>query len=275
MENEKKKSVYLQTNLFSFQSFTQPRQEPTEPFMPIDRSEPIGSAIKSQKRGLGRPRKYEISSNQGSRRNAHSNHQIEEVKESDNQESANNQQNSQSPKPRGHYHPMSYETKLKIITKFIAFDKQRPIIEGKKQSFEEFYKAVGSELSENWQSVKSLCLAYRKNNELLYQLEYLTATQVSAKKNGHIISRPSRLSYDEELDRNLVDWLYGCLEIGYVLTRDIIMTKAKEIINPSCPDFKASDPWLKCFLQRHNMSVRKLNKKAKQKFRSSINLLKN
>ena len=46
---------------------------------------------------------------------------------------------------RGHYHQMSYETKLKIIRKFIEFKDNSPKVNGKNQSFEEFYRNLAVE----------------------------------------------------------------------------------------------------------------------------------
>ena len=163
---------------------------------------------------------------------------------------------------RGHYHQMDYATKLNVLNKFIEFNQNPPTIEGKKQSFEAFCRALGEEISGKWQSIKTLCLNYNKNPNILTQLEFLTATQTSAKKVGQIFTRTPRLTYDEALDKALVDWMYGCIEVGYILTREAIVEKAKELILPTCPNFKASDPWLKCFLNRHNFSLRKLNEKS-------------
>lgn len=193
--------------------FMKPKQDSTEIFMPIDRTEPLVHSQKPQKRGRGRPRKYDLDDNRSQSRSPIQ-QQIEEVK--DLNENGNSENQVQIKSSRGHYHTMDYATKLKVVQRFIQFKENQPIINGKRQSFEEFYKSLGEELNEKWSTIKSLCLAYNQNNSILLQLEFLNATQSSAKKNGQILPRSAHLTYGDDLDKILVDWIYGSIEVGYI-----------------------------------------------------------
>ena len=97
--------------------------------------------------------------------------------------------------------------------------------------------------------------------------------ETSGKKSGQINSRSPRLTYSEDPDKELADWVYGCLDLGYIITREVIKEKALEIIKPTTPQFKAFDPWLQAFINRHYFSFRKLNDKPKYLLERLENLL--
>jgi len=103
-----------------------------------------------------------------------------------------------------------------------------------------------------------------KKPAILTQLEILCSNPKKASRCGHITQRDSRLTYDKEQDLELIDWVYGSLELGYILTRELIKEKALELIQGKHPSFRASDSWLGCFLNRHHLSLRKLNEKIAQ-----------
>lgn len=249
--------MFLQTNI---ERFMMQKKASSGPFIPIDRVGQAQVEAKSPKRGRGRPRKN-LDQSKSPAKSAN-NHAIEEYKSEGDHSHDNTDSALNNPKSRGHYHLMDYATKLKIIQKFKQFKDNNQIIDGKKMSFDEFYKLLADEFSESWQTVKSLCIQYSKNNAIMTQLEFLCSTKTSAKKSGQIFIRPPRLTYPDEIDKMLVDWIYASLDVGYIMTREAITDKAKELITDSNPEFKASDPWLQAFLNRHHLSLRKLNEKT-------------
>jgi len=60
----------------------------------------------------------------------------------------------------------------------------------------------------------------------------------------------------------LADWIYGSIDLGYVLTKELIREKALEMIIKENAKFKCSDSWMEGFFERHHFSLRKLNQQA-------------
>ena len=52
-------------------------------------------------------------------------------------------------------------------------------------------------------------------------------------------------------------------ELGAAITREDVKNKAINLITPANPNFKGSNMWLKCFLNRHHLTLRKLDEKSK------------
>ena len=113
------------------------------------------TASQPLKRGRGRPRKHNPS-NADESKSPLRNHIVEEIdiEEEDIVNVAKDQ------KTRGHYHSMTFATKLQVLRRFDEFKQNQQIIAGNKTSFEEFFKILAGELSEKWQSVKCLCSQY-------------------------------------------------------------------------------------------------------------------
>ena len=64
-----------------------------------------------------------------------------------------------------------------------------------------------------------------------------------------------RLSYSNETDEKLYQWVMKQQENGTPVTRDAIQQQARLLIRDECPDFKASSGWVEKFLTRHNLCI--------------------
>jgi len=165
---------------------------------------------------------------------------------------------------RAPYQKISYQTKLDILTQFVDFARNPPLNEdGKVKSFHEFCHDIGETFNVQWPTVESLCRAYNRKNNLLTQLQIICSNKKDANKCGQILSRKPRLTYPQDLDLFLADWVYSCIDLGYILTRETIREKVKEVICPISKEFQGSDQWKARFLKRHHFSLRQLNEKSK------------
>ena len=160
------------------------------------------------------------------------------------------------------YQKTDFKTKKAIIEDFVLYSNDPPLIQGKPQPMREFCHDLGHKYKVNWSTVKSLCLDYRKNPNILVQLDILCGNSKTAAKTGHVVRRDPRLSYSTNTDRSLADWIYASIDLGYILTRESIREKGLELIKDENVDFKASDSWLDRFLERHHISLRKLNQQT-------------
>ena len=64
-----------------------------------------------------------------------------------------------------------------------------------------------------------------------------------------------RLSYSNETDDKLLQWVLKQLDLGTTVTRDGIQAQARYLIREECPEFKASSGWVEKFLARHNLTI--------------------
>ena len=71
--------------------------------------------------------------------------------------------------------------------------------------------------------------------------------------------RPSgsgrRLSYSTDTDRKLLHWVKKFQENRVNVTREMLQRQALSLIQPQCPEFKASSGWVEKFLVRHGLSL--------------------
>lgn len=257
-QTPKKKMIQL-----SIGNFTTEKIQDEKPFVPIDR---VSSPKMISKRGRGRPRKYEVTPAKILKSEEKASLKVEVLPEKDSEQIFNEEQKEQEDvaEKRPPYQRIPHSVKLKILENFVTFEKNPPVKDGKRQSFDDFCHEQGDKLNVNWSTVKSLCRSYKKNPQILTQLQILCSTVRGAAEIGQINSRKPLLTYSQEIDLELADWIYGSFELGYILDREEIKDKAKELILDQNKEFKASDPWLDCFLRRHNLSLRKLNEKSKQ-----------
>ena len=119
-----KKPIFKQQSLFGF--MTSKENSPKQ-FVPIDRTEP--STTLPQKRGRGRPRKYNLpNADHQSSPNPAPNQNVEELTE---ENIGTTLSRSHSKK---HYHVMDFKTKLNILKEFDAFKANPPKFNGKQQT---------------------------------------------------------------------------------------------------------------------------------------------
>ena len=64
-----------------------------------------------------------------------------------------------------------------------------------------------------------------------------------------------RLSYSNETDEKLLQWVLRQQDKGTPVTRDAIQAQARLLIRDECPEFKASSGWVEKFLARHNLTI--------------------
>jgi len=256
-------NVLLQTQLDPFLI-----PKPKIPFQSID---VVRESTIEPKRGRGRPPKNKVTvnsiktkaKNQEGTKNIE-NVKIEEISGLDDDET---QKEGEVEKKRGVYSRISYKIRKEILEKYIEYKSDSaPLLEGKrkKESFNEFCRKLEEKYNKvcKFTTIKRICLTYDKNPNIYTELMVLCSNTKKANKSGHLKKREPTLTYDKPIDREIYDWIQCSSELGFVITRQIIKEKAKKLINPSYPDFKASDSWLDCFMDRHNLSLRKNNEKS-------------
>jgi len=64
-----------------------------------------------------------------------------------------------------------------------------------------------------------------------------------------------RLSYSTEIDEKLLHWVKKFQENKVNVTREMLQKQALSLIQPECPDFKASSGWVEKFLVRHGLTL--------------------
>ena len=64
-----------------------------------------------------------------------------------------------------------------------------------------------------------------------------------------------RLSYSNETDEKLLQWVLKQQDKGTPVTRDAIQAQARLLVRDECPEFKASSGWVEKFLARHNLTI--------------------
>ncbi|XP_027049200.1 uncharacterized protein LOC113676708 isoform X5 [Pocillopora damicornis] len=64
-----------------------------------------------------------------------------------------------------------------------------------------------------------------------------------------------RLSYSNETDEKLLQWVLRQQDKGTPVTRDAIQAQARLLVRDECPEFKASSGWVEKFLSRHNLTI--------------------
>lgn len=64
-----------------------------------------------------------------------------------------------------------------------------------------------------------------------------------------------RLSYSNETDEKLLQWVLRQQEKGTPVTRDAIQAQARLLVRDECPEFKASSGWVEKFLARHSLTI--------------------
>lgn len=64
-----------------------------------------------------------------------------------------------------------------------------------------------------------------------------------------------RLSYSNETDEKLLQWVLRQQDKGTPVTRDAIQAQARLLVRDECPEFKASSGWVEKFLARHSLTI--------------------
>ena len=158
------------------------------------------------------------------------------------------------------YATLSFGQRLNILEEFIKYQKDPHLYVGV-TSLNQLCLQIAENVGSKQSTVKRLIIDYKKSPAIYVQLQVLCASEKKARRHGILFQRESRITYDKALDEELVNWVFCSMDLGFLLTRNVIKQKAIEIIQPSKSDFKGSDSWLSCFMTRYNLSFRKINNK--------------
>ena len=242
-------------------SFLVPKSK--EPFYPVDIQREYVPKVEIRRRGRqpkDRPTIKKIKAEQPSL--------IIEKVENDvlaliNKEEKEEHKEQKNSGKRGKYTKITFQDKKNILEEFNVFKSTpRKNANGTIFSFNDFCFEIEANTGIKSSTVKKICLYYEKNPSIYTQLQIMCSNEKKARQNGQIKQRNFILTYDKQLDWEIYDWISFNLDLGVLVTRANIKDKAKELIAPNNPSFKASDCWLSCFLQRHHLSLRKLNEKS-------------
>lgn len=76
-------------------------------------------------------------------------------------------------------------------------------------------------------------------------------------KGAHLHSGSGRnLSYPKETDEEILEWVLVRHDAHLPVSRELIKTKARQLIKTTNSNFKASSGWLEKFMIRHSLSLR-------------------
>lgn len=79
----------------------------------------------------------------------------------------------------------------------------------------------------------------------------------AAKKGKHTKKGAGRhISYGQDIEEELITWVLMQRDLQIPVRRRDIQLKAKALIGPEHPDFKASNGWVEKFMCRHSLSLR-------------------
>ena len=79
----------------------------------------------------------------------------------------------------------------------------------------------------------------------------------TVKKAKHIKKGAGRhISYRQDIEEELITWILKQRDLQIQVRRRDIQLKAKALITPEHPDFKASNGWVDKFMCRHSLSLR-------------------
>ena len=79
----------------------------------------------------------------------------------------------------------------------------------------------------------------------------------STKKGKHIKTGAGRpLTYPKEIDESVIAWVLRQRDLHLPVRRLELKLKARALICPTLPNFKASSGWVEKFMHRHSLSLR-------------------
>ena len=115
---------------------------------------------------------------------------------------------------------------------------------------EQVHTPVG-ELSERYDIPRSTIFSWEK------QLRMKNRKVPVAARGLHLRSGSGRkLSYPKEVDEEIAEWILIRRDAHLPVSTELVKAKAKLLIKPHNPQFRASKGWLEKFLSRHSLSMR-------------------
>ena len=107
------------------------------------------------------------------------------------------------------------------------------------------------ELSERYDIPRSTIFSWEK------QLRMKNRKVPVAARGLHLRSGSGRkLSYPKEVDEEIAEWILIRRDAHLPVSTELVKAKAKLLIKPHNPQFRASKGWLEKFLSRHSLSMR-------------------
>ena len=80
--------------------------------------------------------------------------------------------------------------------------------------------------------------------------------QLRSHKNGHVYKSGRGLTYDEEIDLQILAHVLELRDMQVPVTMDDICNHARELVKPVSPGFQASQGWVAAFMKRHDLCLR-------------------
>jgi transposase-like protein len=160
-----------------------------------------------------------------------------------------------------HHRRYTFELRLKYLEAYIEIDtnNNQPYRSDTQIAVELAKKYdVKAETGRHW--IKT----YKKNNKYLDELRSKCLSSKTRNGTGILSRQCLKLSYPQELDFEILDYVYIKLQNFLPLSRADVKAFALELITPVQPKFKASDRWVMGFQQRHGLSLRSPTDKAPQ-----------
>ena len=107
------------------------------------------------------------------------------------------------------------------------------------------------ELSEKYDILRSTIFSWEK------QLRMKNKKVPIAARGLHLRSGSGRkFSYPKEVDEEIAEWILIRRDAHLPVSTKLVKAKAKLLIKPHNPQFRASKGWLEKFLSRHSLSMR-------------------
>jgi hypothetical protein len=160
-----------------------------------------------------------------------------------------------------HYRRYTFQQKLDYLEDYMEREK-------KLRSHHQSDHEIARDLAEKHDVVEETGRDWIKKHKADKSfIDRIRSKCISAKtRNGRGISfhKRRRLTYDEDLDFDILDYIFLQLQNSMPVTRQEVKTYAAELIQPHQPKFRASDQWLQLFQQRHGLSLRSPTDKAPQ-----------
>lgn len=158
-------------------------------------------------------------------------------------------------------HNLSYTYKQKydvmkgILDYLNGYDAERTTVK--------LCEELGQKNSVKYQTCREWYYQVKKDRTIVAKIAELCSNERYAQEKGHMNVRTnSRTSCTPEVEQELIDWVYFCIQIGILLIPSQIQLQARELNKD--PSFKATHQWLKGFFNRHALSMRAITTKIKR-----------
>lgn len=166
-----------------------------------------------------------------------------------------NKDTGRSQRNSSHTYETKYMVKKKLLDYIELKDDKTPVVK--------LCNDLGTQYNVKGQTVREWYYQVLKDRTVVDQAAEYCSNKLYANKKGHIKKKAySVLACSEEIEQEIIDWIFFCQQVGMLLRPSQIKQKAKAL-NPD-KTFKASRQWLKGFFFRHGLSLRATTTKVKR-----------